>query len=81
MGALSSLLHDWIRLGWSIRPLASEEFEISPLHSLFPLTYTSPLETPYDVSPDAKRIVLNTIPDTIPIPLALVSNWTRDLKK
>ena len=36
--------------------LKSEEFEISPLHSLFPLTYTSPLGTPYDVSPDAQRI-------------------------
>ncbi len=61
--------------------MKSEEFDISPLHSLFPLTYTSPVGTPYDVSPDGQRIILNTIPDTVPTPLVLVTNWAGELKQ
>jgi Tol biopolymer transport system component/tRNA A-37 threonylcarbamoyl transferase component Bud32 len=59
----------------------SEEFEMEPIRPMFQITYTSPVGTPYDVSPDGQRIVLSTFPEALPTPLVLVSNWTAELKK
>jgi hypothetical protein len=39
-------------------------------------------EVPFAVSPDGKRLLLNqTGTDTMQLPLALVTNWTAELKK
>ncbi len=59
----------------------SPEFEMGPLQSLFQITYTSPVGTPYDVSPDGKKLILCTFPESIPTPLVLVTNWAAELKK
>jgi serine/threonine protein kinase len=64
----------------SVNP-RSQEFEMGPVRSLFQITYTSPVGTPYDVSPDGKRLILSTFPESIPTPLVLVTNWAAELKK
>ncbi len=64
----------------SVNP-KSEEFEMGPIRPMFQITYTSPVGTPFDVSPDGQRIILSTFPESLPTPLVLVSNWTAELKK
>ena len=59
----------------------SEEFEMEPVRALFQITYTSPVGTPFDVSPDGQRVILSTFPENTPTPLVLVANWTSELKK
>jgi eukaryotic-like serine/threonine-protein kinase len=59
----------------------SQEFEMGPVQSLFQMTYTSPVGTPYDVSPDGKKLVLSTFPESIATPLVLVTNWAAEVKK
>ncbi len=57
------------------------EFDLEGVRPLFPMNYTSPLGTPYDISPDGKRFIFATYPESVSTPLVLVSNWTGDLKK
>ena len=59
----------------------SEEFELDQVRALFQMSYTSPLGTPYDVTPDGQRFVFATYPESVSTPLVLVTNWTADLKK
>jgi hypothetical protein len=54
---------------------------VSAPKPLFAVGFSSPLGTPYDVSPDGQRFLFGTFPDSISTPLVLVSNWTGDLKK
>ncbi len=64
----------------SVNP-KSREFEMGPLQSMFQITYTSPVGTPYDVTPDGKKLVLCTFPESVPTPLVLVTNWGAELQK
>jgi len=64
----------------SVNP-KSPEFEMGPLQSLFQITYTSPVGTPYDVTPDGKKLVLTTFPESVPTPMVLVTNWAAELKR
>ncbi len=64
----------------SVNP-RSQEFEMGPLQALFQITYTSPVGTPYDVSPDGKKLILSTFPESVPTPMVLVTNWAGELKK
>jgi Tol biopolymer transport system component len=57
------------------------EFEITPLRPMFSLTYTSPLGTPFDLSPDGQKILTTALPLDAPTPIVLVSNWTNDARK
>jgi Tol biopolymer transport system component len=59
----------------------SGEFELDQVSPLFQMNYTSPLGTPYDVTPDGKRFVFATYPESVSTPLVLVTNWTADLRK
>jgi hypothetical protein len=59
----------------------SGEFELDPARTLFQISYLGPLGNPYDVAPDGQRLIFNTYPESIPIPLVLVTNWTADAKK
>ncbi|MGZ4731865.1 MAG: hypothetical protein ACXVZH_06950, partial [Terriglobales bacterium] len=59
----------------------SGEFELDPARTLFQISYLGPLGNPYDISPDGQRLIFNTYPESIPIPLVLVTNWTADAKK
>jgi serine/threonine protein kinase/Tol biopolymer transport system component len=61
--------------------MKSEEFELDQVRALFQMSYTSPLGTPYDVTPDGQRFVFATYPESVSTPLVLVTNWTADLKK
>jgi eukaryotic-like serine/threonine-protein kinase len=58
----------------------SQEFEMGPVQSLFQITYTSPVGTPYDVSPDGKKLVLSTFPESVATPLVMVTNWAAEKK-
>jgi eukaryotic-like serine/threonine-protein kinase len=58
----------------------SEEFELDPLRTLFRVNVAA-VGSPYDVTPDGQRIILATLPESVPTPLVLVTNWTADLKK
>ncbi|MFI5114327.1 MAG: hypothetical protein ACHP7J_04205, partial [Terriglobales bacterium] len=60
--------------------MKSEEFELDQVRALFQMSYTSPLGTPYDVTPDGQRFVFATYPESVSTPLVLVTNWTADLK-
>jgi hypothetical protein len=56
--------------------------EVGATHSLF--RFNNPVGnvgiiSPYDVSPDGQRLVLITTPE-ISRPVALVTNWTAELK-
>ena len=60
----------------------NDEFELEQVRILFPTgSYLAPLGTPYDVAPDGQRFVFATLPESVPTPLVLVTNWTGDLKK
>lgn len=59
----------------------SEEFELDPVRTLFHVNYMAPIGNPYDVTPDGQRFVVTTLPETVPTPLVLVTNWTAELKK
>ena len=64
----------------SVNP-KSEEFDFNPVHTLFPVSYISPVGTPYDVAPDGQRFVFATYPEGASSPLVVVNNWTADLKR
>ncbi len=57
------------------------EFEMGPISPLFQITYTSPVGTPYDVSPDGTKLIFSTFPESVPTPMVLVTNWTAEVKK
>ncbi|HEX4485744.1 MAG TPA: protein kinase [Terriglobales bacterium] len=58
-----------------------EEFLVSAPKALFAVGFSSPLGTPYDVSPDGQHFIFGTFPDSVSTPLVLVTNWMGDLKK
>jgi serine/threonine protein kinase len=57
------------------------EFELDQVRALFQISYTAPLGTPYDVTPDGQRFVFATYPESVSTPLVLVTNWTAGLAK
>ena len=57
------------------------EFALDSVKPLFLITYTTTTGTPYDISPDGRRAILSTFPESAPTPLVLVSNWPDELKK
>jgi eukaryotic-like serine/threonine-protein kinase len=59
----------------------NNEFSLDQVRSLFRINFTSPVGNAFDVFPDGRQFVLTKVPETIPTPLVLVSNWTADLKK
>jgi eukaryotic-like serine/threonine-protein kinase len=59
----------------------NNEFALDQVRPLFPINFTSPVGNAFDVFPDGQQFVLTKIPETVPTPLVLVSNWTADLKK
>ena len=59
----------------------NSEFELQQVVSLFPVNYTAPVGNAFDVAPDAQHFIVTTLPESVPTPLVLVSNWTADLKK
>ena len=64
----------------SVNPNAPE-FEMGPITPLFQITYTSPVGTPYDVSPDGTKLIFSTFPESVATPMVLVTNWTAEVKK
>ena len=58
-----------------------DAFEVDPARTLFELHYTAPLGEPYDLAPDGQRLVATTLPESLPTPLVLVTNWTAEVKK
>ena len=59
----------------------SEEFDMEPVRTLFPISYVTAVGSPYDVSPDGQRIIFSAFAEGFPTPLVLVTNWTAELKK
>ncbi len=59
----------------------SEEFELEPVRTLFQISYVAPAGDPYDISPDGQRLIVTTLPESVPTPMVLVTNWTAELKK
>jgi len=60
---------------------SSSEFELAPVQTLFTMSYVTAVGNAYDVTPDGKRVVVSTFPESVPTPLVLVTNWTGELKK
>lgn len=60
---------------------SGDAFEVDPERLLFQLRYTAPLGEPYDLAPDAQRLIVTTLPESMPTPLVLVTNWTAEMKK
>jgi eukaryotic-like serine/threonine-protein kinase len=59
----------------------SEEFQLDPVRTVFQISYTPPVGYPYDLSPDGKRLVITSFPESVSTPMVLVTNWTAELKK
>ena len=59
----------------------NEDFILGPAHALFQVSYTAPLQYPYEVTPDGQRFIQATFPESESTPLVLVTSWTADLKK
>jgi hypothetical protein len=57
------------------------EFELDQVRALFQISYTAPIGTPYDVTPDGQRFVFATYSESVSTPLVLVTNWTAALAK
>ncbi len=57
------------------------EFDVDQARTLFRMSYSGPVGTPYDAAPDGQRFVFSTLPESLSTPLVLVTNWTTDLKK
>ncbi len=71
---------DLVLHGASVNP-KSQEFEMASMQSLFQITYSTPVGDPFDVSPDGRRFILSTFPESVPTPLVMVTNWMAELKK
>ena len=54
-------------------------FDVGNTEAMFEMRYTNPLGTPFDVTPDGRFMVL-TQPEGSGQPMALVLNWSADLK-
>jgi protease II len=54
-------------------------FDVGNTEALFEMRYTFPLGSPFDVAPDGRFTVL-TQPEGSAQPMALVLNWSADLK-
>jgi dipeptidyl aminopeptidase/acylaminoacyl peptidase len=58
----------------------ANEVEVGNLQNLFNLRNVFALGAPYDVAPDGKKFLVLTQPPASAEPMALVLNWTADLK-
>jgi Tol biopolymer transport system component len=63
-----------------VRP-EGEGFQSDPVRNLFQFGYISPFGVPFEAAADGQRFILSTLPESISSPLALVTNWSDDLKK
>ena len=59
----------------------SAEFELDPVRTAFQVNYIAPVGVPYDVAPDGQHFIFATYPESVSIPMVLVTNWVGDLKK
>ena len=57
-------------------------FEVGAVKPLFQTRAVGPLGSPYDVSADGQRFLINTRPEqTAAVPITVVMNWTEGLKR
>jgi serine/threonine protein kinase/Tol biopolymer transport system component len=64
----------------SVNP-KKDEFELDQVRPLFRVTYTAPSGNAFDNAPDGQHFIITELPQGVPTPLVLVSNWLSDLKK
>jgi serine/threonine protein kinase len=64
----------------SVNP-QKDEFELEQVRPLFRVNYTAPIGNAFDNAPDGQHFVVTELPQGIPTPLVLVTNWLSDLKK
>ena len=64
----------------SVNPL-KDEFDVEQVRPLFRVNYTAPVGNAFDNAPDGQHFVVTELPQGIPTPLVLVTNWLSDLKK
>ena len=72
-------LDGWLHAA-SVNP-QKDEFELDQVRPLFRVSYTAPIGNAYDNAPDGQHFVVTELPQGIPTPLVLVSNWLSELKK
>jgi serine/threonine protein kinase/Tol biopolymer transport system component len=58
-----------------------DEFELDQGRPLFRVNYTAPIGNAFDNAPDGQHFVVSELPQGVPTPLVLVSNWFSELKK
>ena len=58
-----------------------DEFELEQVRPLFRVNYTAPVGNAFDNAPDGQHFVVTELPQGVPTPLVLVTNWLFDLKK
>jgi serine/threonine protein kinase/Tol biopolymer transport system component len=64
----------------SVNP-QKDEFDLDQVRPLFRINYTAPIGNAFDNAPDGQHFVITELPQGVPTPLVLVSNWLSDLKK
>ena len=64
----------------SVNP-QKDEFELEQVRPLFRVNYTAPIGNAFDNAPDGQHFVVTELPQGVPTPLVLVTNWLYDLKK
>lgn len=64
----------------TVNPL-KDEFDLEQVRPLFRVNYTAPVGNAFDNAPDGQHFVVTELPQGIPTPLVLVTNWLLDLKK
>jgi serine/threonine protein kinase/Tol biopolymer transport system component len=64
----------------SVNP-KKDEFELDQVRSLFRVSYTAPIGNAFDNAPDGQHFVVTELPQSVPTPLVLVTNWLSELKK
>jgi serine/threonine protein kinase/Tol biopolymer transport system component len=57
------------------------EFELDQVRPLFRVNYTAPIGNAFDNAPDGQHFVVTELPQGIPTPLVLVTNWLAEFKK
>ncbi|HEY1481252.1 MAG TPA: protein kinase [Candidatus Acidoferrum sp.] len=59
----------------------NNEFEVEQVRPLFRVNYTAPIGNAFDNAPDGQHFVVTELPQAVPTPLVLISNWQAELKK
>ncbi|HEV3421400.1 MAG TPA: protein kinase [Candidatus Acidoferrum sp.] len=57
------------------------EFDVEEVRPLFRVNYTAPIGNAFDNAPDGQHFVITVLPQGVPTPLVVVSNWLAELKK